>query len=159
MNVDDLAAARRTVVVDRGAARGDADVLPPEDRLDHVGRARGALAEAAVAGGDAQRLGQELADRIAQPPYNWTPDIIWNAYVALDPQYGAKSDHHTLTDLVSLVRFTVGVDDRLVPYVERVKERYAAWLAQFHHYAQAAPQRGRPAPDLVVVYHAQGERP
>ena len=73
---------------------------------------------------------KELADRIARPPYNWTPDIIWNAYVALDPQFAAKSDHHTLTDLVSLVRFTVGVDDKLVPYVERVNERYAAWLAQ-----------------------------
>ncbi len=73
---------------------------------------------------------KELADRIARPPYNWTPDIIWNAYVALDPQFAAKSDHHTLTDLVSLVRFTIGVDDKLVPYVERVKERYAAWLAQ-----------------------------
>ena len=73
---------------------------------------------------------KELADRIARPPYNWTPDIIWNAYVALDPQFAAKSDHRTLTDLVSLVRFTVGVDDRLVPYVERVQERYAAWLAQ-----------------------------
>lgn len=58
---------------------------------------------------------KELADRIARPPYNWTPDIIWNAWVALDPQFAAKSDNHTLTDLVSLVRFTVGVDDRLVP--------------------------------------------
>lgn len=84
---------------------------------------------------------KELADRIARPPYNWTPDIIWNAYVALNPEYQAsvveegaqrpsRNHHHTLTDLVSLVRFTVGVDDKLVPYVERVKERYAAWLAQ-----------------------------
>jgi type I restriction enzyme, R subunit len=73
---------------------------------------------------------KELADRIARPPYNWTPDIIWNAYVALDPQFAAISDHRTLTDLVSLVRFTVGVDDKLVPYVERVGTRYAAWLTQ-----------------------------
>ncbi len=27
---------------------------------------------------------KELADRIARPPYNWTPDIIWNAYGALE---------------------------------------------------------------------------
>ena len=73
---------------------------------------------------------KELADRIARPPYNWTPDIIWNAYVAMDPKFATKSDHRTLTDLVSLVRFTVGVDDKLVPYVDRVKERYATWLAQ-----------------------------
>ncbi len=84
---------------------------------------------------------KELADRIARPPYNWTPDIIWNAYVALNPEYEASvveegaqrpsRDHHrTLTDLVSLVRFTVGVDDKLVPYGELVNERYATWLAQ-----------------------------
>jgi len=84
---------------------------------------------------------KELADRIARPPYNWTPDIIWNAYVALNPEYQAsvveegeqrpsRNHHRTLSDLVSLVRFTVGVDDKLIPYVERVRERYAAWLAQ-----------------------------
>lgn len=76
---------------------------------------------------------QELADRIARPPYNWTPDIIWNAYVALGANYrggdGART-RHSLTDLVSLLRYTVGVDDELVPYADRVQERYAAWLAQ-----------------------------
>ncbi|NNG38059.1 hypothetical protein HJ588_02055 [Flexivirga sp. ID2601S] len=40
------------------------------------------------------------------------------------------SDRHTLTDLVSLLRYTVGVDDELVPFADRVRERYAAWLAQ-----------------------------
>jgi type I restriction enzyme R subunit len=40
------------------------------------------------------------------------------------------SDRHTLTDLVSLLRFTLGVDGELVPYAERVQLRYAAWLAQ-----------------------------
>lgn len=35
-----------------------------------------------------------------------------------------------------------------------IAEPYAAWLAQFHHYAQAAPQRGRPVPDVVVIYRA-----
>ncbi len=74
---------------------------------------------------------KELADRIARPPYNWTPDIIWDAYVALDGQYaGHASTHRTLTDLVSLIRYTVGEDDQLVPYSERVKEKYAAWLTQ-----------------------------
>lgn len=86
---------------------------------------------------------KELADRIARPPYNWTPDIIWDAYVALDPQFAAKSDHRTLTDLVSLVRFTVGVDDKLVPYVQRVTERYAAWLAQQEQAGVAFTDRER----------------
>ena len=76
---------------------------------------------------------QELADRISRPPHSWTPDLIWNAYVALGtPARGgdAARAHHTVTDLVSLLRFTVGLDDELVPYADRVHERYAAWLLQ-----------------------------
>lgn len=73
---------------------------------------------------------QELADRISRPPYNWTPDLIWNAYVAIEAPNVRCSPAHTLTDLVSLVRYTVGADADLVPYADLVRERYAAWLAQ-----------------------------
>ena len=73
---------------------------------------------------------RELADRIARPPYNWTPDIIWNAYVAIDGTKVRQAPQHTLTDLVSLLRYTVGADDELVPYAERVREKYAGWLIQ-----------------------------
>jgi type I restriction enzyme R subunit len=73
---------------------------------------------------------QELADRISRPPYNWTPDIIWSAYEAIDIGRVRHSDRTTLTDLVSLLRFTLGVEGELVPYAARVQERYAGWLAQ-----------------------------
>jgi type I restriction enzyme R subunit len=74
---------------------------------------------------------RELADRIARPPYNWTPEIIWNAYAALDSQgYGQPATQRTVTDLVSLIRFTLGEDDKLVPYADGVKQRYAGWLLQ-----------------------------
>lgn len=73
---------------------------------------------------------QNLATRISRPPHNWTPEVIWNAYAALDPAKVHTCPKHTLTDLVSLIRFTVGVDDELVPYAERVQQRYAGWLAQ-----------------------------
>lgn len=73
---------------------------------------------------------QALADRIARPPYIWTPDVIWAAYEALGDRRVRHSDTHTLTDLVSLLRYTVGADDELVPYADRVRERYTAWLAQ-----------------------------
>ena len=73
---------------------------------------------------------QALADRIARPPYNWTPDIIWAAYEAVDAGRVRHSDRHTLTDLVSLLRYTVGADDELIPYADHVRGRYAAWLAQ-----------------------------
>ncbi|RBY92702.1 hypothetical protein DQ241_01095 [Blastococcus sp. TF02A-30] len=40
------------------------------------------------------------------------------------------ADRHTVTDLVSLVRFTLGADDRLEPFAAKVGERYRSWLAQ-----------------------------
>ena len=76
---------------------------------------------------------QELADRIKRPPYNWTPDIIWDAYVALGVEYRGSAEtqnHHSLTDLISLIRYTVGSDAELVPYADQVNEKYTAWLAQ-----------------------------
>lgn len=73
---------------------------------------------------------QSLAVRIARPPHNWTPDIIWNAYAAVDAPRVRKCPVHTLTDLVPLIRYTIGVEDELVPYGERVREKYAAWLTQ-----------------------------
>ncbi|MCL2490668.1 MAG: hypothetical protein FWF36_08125, partial [Propionibacteriaceae bacterium] len=73
---------------------------------------------------------KELADRIKRPPHNWTPDVIWAAYEAIDKGKVRHSNAHTLTDLVSLLRFTLGLDDELVPYADQVRERYAAWLLQ-----------------------------
>ena len=77
---------------------------------------------------------RELAERIKRPPHNWTPDLIWNAYAAIeiDPEHPKvrRPDRHTVTDLVSLVRFTLGQDNELVPYASSVEEKYAAWLLQ-----------------------------
>ena len=67
---------------------------------------------------------------ISRPPPGWTPDIIWTAYRAVDVGKVKHSDRRTLTDLVSLLRYTVGLDDELVPLRRRVQKRYAAWLAQ-----------------------------
>jgi type I restriction enzyme R subunit len=73
---------------------------------------------------------QALADRISRPPHNWTPDLIWSAYEAVEVGRVRHSDRHTLTDLVSLIRFAAGTDDELVSYTEQVRQRYAGWLAQ-----------------------------
>ena len=73
---------------------------------------------------------QELAERISRPPHNWTPDLIWSAYEAIDIGRVRHSDRHTLTDLVSLIRFATKLDNELVPYTEQVHQRYAGWLAQ-----------------------------
>ena len=73
---------------------------------------------------------KELAERIRRPHPTWTVDVLWNAYLALEPSKVRKSAVHTTTDLVSLVRFTLGQMNELIPYVELVEERYAGWLLQ-----------------------------
>lgn len=73
---------------------------------------------------------KELAERIRRPHPTWTVDVLWNAYLALEPTKVRKSAVHTTTDLVSLVRFTLGQMDELVPYAQLVEVRYAGWLLQ-----------------------------
>ncbi|CAN2188997.1 HsdR Type I site-specific restriction-modification system, R (restriction) subunit and related helicases [Candidatus Nanopelagicaceae bacterium] len=73
---------------------------------------------------------KELSERIRRPHPTWTVDVLWNAYLALEPTKVRKSAVHTTTDLVSLVRFTLKQMDELVPYAQLVEERYAGWLLQ-----------------------------
>jgi len=73
---------------------------------------------------------RELADRIQRPPHNWTVDLVWSAYETLDAGRVRHSDRHTTTDLVALIRYTLGADTELIPYADQVRERYAAWLLQ-----------------------------
>jgi type I restriction enzyme R subunit len=73
---------------------------------------------------------RELADRIKRPPYNWTPDVIWQAYEKVEAGKVKHADRAQVTDLVSLVRFAVGADDELVPYADKIRARYQAWLHQ-----------------------------
>jgi len=73
---------------------------------------------------------KELANAIELPPRSWTPEGLWAAYEALDRSKVHGSGQRTLTDLVSLVRFTLGEEDELIPYPEKVKERFAGWLLQ-----------------------------
>ncbi len=73
---------------------------------------------------------RELADRIAAPPRSWTIDLIWNAYQALEVENVKRTDKHTATDLITLIRYTLEVDHELVPYAQTVEDRYKNWLAQ-----------------------------
>jgi type I restriction enzyme, R subunit len=71
---------------------------------------------------------KELARAIERPPLQWTPDVLWRAYVVLDESKVRGSGGRMLTDIVSLVRYTLHQDDELVPFRDQVEERFAAWL-------------------------------
>lgn len=73
---------------------------------------------------------KELADTIKLPPRSWTPDLLWEAYQRLDESKVKASKTRVLADLVSLVRFATHKDDQLIPFQEKVDERFASWLKQ-----------------------------
>ncbi|MGB3676781.1 MAG: DEAD/DEAH box helicase family protein [Candidatus Nanopelagicales bacterium] len=71
-----------------------------------------------------------LAETIGKPPYRWTPEKLWEAYETLDDSKVRGSAGTVLTNLVSLVRFALEIDDELEPWPQRVHERFDAWMAQ-----------------------------
>ncbi|KAA0233123.1 MAG: DEAD/DEAH box helicase [Actinobacteria bacterium] len=73
---------------------------------------------------------KELAEAIGKPPHRWTPERLWEAYETLDVSKVRGSAGTVLTNIVSLVRFTLGEDDELAPYPEQVTERFDTWLLQ-----------------------------
>ena len=73
---------------------------------------------------------KELAQTIGRPPYQWTPEKLWQAYEQLDRSKVRGSGERVLTDLVSLVRVALHQDDELIAYPDLVRERHHAWLLQ-----------------------------
>ena len=73
---------------------------------------------------------KELVNAIGRPPHRWTPAILWQAYETLDKSKVRASGHRVATDLVSLVRYTLGNADELVAYPDLVNERFDLWLNQ-----------------------------
>jgi type I restriction enzyme R subunit len=72
---------------------------------------------------------KELARAIDRPPRQWTPEKLWHAYEMLDRSKVCGSGGRMLTDIVSLVRYTLHQDDELVPFREQVEQRFSQWLA------------------------------
>lgn len=73
---------------------------------------------------------KELADAISRPPHRWTAERLWDAYGTLDASRVRGSGGTVLTNIVSLVRYALGLDAELAPYPEHVAERFEAWLLQ-----------------------------
>lgn len=71
---------------------------------------------------------KDLATTIQRPPRQWTPERLWHAYETLDQSKVRGSGGRMLTDIVSLVRYTLDQEDELVPFRDQVDARFAAWL-------------------------------
>lgn len=75
---------------------------------------------------DVKRLAQALRD--AKPPMS--PDQLWRAYETLErDRVRGASAPRLVTDVVSLVKHAVGHETDLVPFPQRVQERFERWLS------------------------------
>jgi len=72
---------------------------------------------------------KELAEAISKPPYQLTPETLWHAYEQLDKSKVRRAGpQRLLTDIISLIRFTLGESEMLQPFPLTVDERYKNWL-------------------------------
>ncbi len=74
---------------------------------------------------------REVADAIRKPPYQLTPEILWQAYEQLDKsKVKGAGAQKLLTNVVSLIRFASGKSDVLEPFPETVNQRFERWKSE-----------------------------
>ena len=80
---------------------------------------------------------EELHDALSRPPLMLTTERLWGAYARVQgSRVNGAASRRQLTDLVSLVRFAIGLDDQLKPFSDQVDRRFQEWI--FRHNAQRA---------------------
>ncbi len=78
---------------------------------------------------------EELHEHLAKPPLMLTTERLWSAYARVQATQVKGADRkRQLTDLVSLVRFCLGLDEELKPFADEVDKRFQAWI--WRHNAQ-----------------------
>jgi type I restriction enzyme R subunit len=74
---------------------------------------------------------KQLAESIKKPPYLLTPEAIWQAYEQLDKsKVRGAGPQKLLTNIISLIRFTIGQTDVLEPFNNLVDRNFKEWLDQ-----------------------------
>lgn len=78
---------------------------------------------------------EALHEHLSRPPLMLTTERLWSAYARVQISAVKGADRkRQLTDLLSLVRFALGLDSKLKPFADEVDKRFQAWI--FRHNAQ-----------------------
>ena len=72
---------------------------------------------------------KELANALEMPPSNLTPEQLWAAYMKLEKSKVKNNPVKILTDLISIVRYSTGSQDMLIPFKELVDEKFEKWMS------------------------------
>lgn len=72
---------------------------------------------------------KQLAETIEKPPFNLTPERLWKSYEQLEKsKVKGSGPQKLLTNIISLIRFTIGENDLLEPFSDTVDKRFHKWL-------------------------------
>jgi type I restriction enzyme R subunit len=82
---------------------------------------------------------EELHLALSKPPLLLTTEKLWNAYERVNQNSDANNkkkanSQRQLTDIISLIRFAIGLDGELKPFAEQVDAKFKKWI--FRHNAQ-----------------------
>jgi len=78
--------------------------------------------------GQVKDLAEKLQERLHEKDPLFLTEELWHAYMQLEKdRVRGAGEKRVLADLISLVRHAA-MDEELVPYPERVQQRYADWL-------------------------------
>ncbi|WP_396215791.1 type I restriction-modification enzyme R subunit C-terminal domain-containing protein [Gemmatimonas sp.] len=78
---------------------------------------------------------ESLHDQLSRPPLMLTTERLWSAYERVHAgKVSGAGTKRQLTDLVSLVRFALGLDTELRPFADEVDRRFQGWI--FRHNAR-----------------------
>jgi type I restriction enzyme R subunit len=85
-----------------------------------------------------------IHEKISTQPRNWTEQKLWEAYQLIEKNKvrGASAERR-LTDIVSLIRFALDQEDELVPFAEKVRDRFTNWVAQQENTGRAFTEEQR----------------
>ncbi len=72
---------------------------------------------------------EDLHDALQRPPLILTSEKLWSAYARVrEDKVRGASQRRQLVDIISLLRFALGLDEELTPFAERVDKKFADWV-------------------------------
>ncbi|RYV04118.1 restriction endonuclease subunit R [Shewanella sp. OPT22] len=82
---------------------------------------------------------EELHETLNKPPLLLTTEKLWNSYERINPTNSNKKNkkantQRQLTDIISLIKFAIGLDEELKPFAEHIDSKFKKWI--FRHNAQ-----------------------
>ncbi|WP_445548653.1 type I restriction endonuclease subunit R, partial [Frankia sp. CiP1_Cm_nod2] len=75
---------------------------------------------------------RSLNAEIRRPHYAWSPQVLWTYYEDLGVAVRSDGREAGIPDLISLIRYELGVDEQLRPYRATVEDRFDTWLHRQH---------------------------